>query len=108
MFILYIVTLYAKLETVPELLIIGFANDTNPITMGANTAETSRTLYETWKICKKWASIKGIKFNPNKSELMHFTRAYTPAKNRLHFGNVTVTLTKSFRFFGVYLDRKLR
>ena len=47
-------------------------------------------------------------FAPEKSELMHFTRAQKPAGQEIRLSGKVVRPTESARFLGVWLDRKLR
>ena len=46
-------------------------------------------------------------FEPDKSELIHFTRERTANALELIIGNVTLILIESGRFLRVWLDRKL-
>ena len=49
-----------------------------------------------------------MQFAPEKSELMHFTRARVVATQGIRVGGATVTPVESARFLGVRLDRKLQ
>ena len=46
-------------------------------------------------------------FEPDKSELIYFTKARAASSLRLDIGGATLTPIQSGRFLGVWLDRKL-
>jgi hypothetical protein len=76
LFLLYIATLYENLQTAhPQLIIIGFANDTNLLAING-TFEANKDLLEAaWKTCEKWFQKIGMEFAPEKNELLHFSSA---------------------------------
>ena len=49
-----------------------------------------------------------MKFAPEKSELLHLTRAHTAPTTAVRLGNEAIILVQECRFLGVWLDRKLR
>ena len=108
LFLLYIATLYKALAKCPGLLVVGFADDTNLMAFSRDVQANCRRLENAWRICEKWARSRGMEFAPQKSKLMHFTRAYKPLKNRVKLSSTEVMPRESARFLGVWLDRKLR
>jgi hypothetical protein len=108
LFILYIASLYEALEQVEGLAVVGFADDTNLISCGPDTTENYEMLQRAFAVCERWAATRGMAFAPEKSELMHFTRAHNAATAPVHLGNAEVYPVESARFLGVWLDRKLR
>jgi hypothetical protein len=107
LFIIYLTTLYEELGTVARSSVIGFSDDTNILAFGATAEENCRTLEKAWKVCERWALRHGMQFEPNKSELMHFTRARSPSLCGVRLANTEKAPTTSTRFLGVWLDRKL-
>jgi hypothetical protein len=75
--ILYIATLYEGLSAQAGLLVVGFADDTNLMVFGRDVIMNCRRLEAAWTVCEGWARTRGIEFAPQKSELMHFSRART-------------------------------
>ena len=74
------------------------------------TSIACRALERGYKVCDDWAARRGMKFNPDKSELIHFTRARRPRTERVAIlgeGSPGLAPVDSARFLGVYLDRKL-
>lgn len=49
-----------------------------------------------------------MEFAPQKSELMHFTRAHAPCQERVRLGDTEIAPTTKARFLRVWLDRKLK
>jgi hypothetical protein len=107
LFILYIASLYEAIR-VDGVLVVGFADDTNLLSYSSDIAANCRRLESAWKQCEAWARTRGMKFAPEKSELLHFTRAHKAPAQRVRLGNASVKPVESARFLGVWLDRKLR
>ncbi|EAQ90760.1 hypothetical protein CHGG_02695 [Chaetomium globosum CBS 148.51] len=113
LFILYISSLYKQLKDEhPHLAITGFADDTNLLVFGRNPEANGRQLEAAWETCIRWADSRGMKFAPEKSELIHFNkgrRQWTEQVNLANPGGGTspVKPEESARFLGVWLDWKL-
>lgn len=108
LFLLYIATLYEALASSLGLPVVGFADDTNPMTFSSDVQANCRRLENAWPICERWARSRGMEFAPQKSELMHFTRARSALGNMVRLSSAEVAPKESARFLGVFLDRKLR
>ena len=89
LFILFISTLYRKLQG-GRLLLVGFADDTNLLSIAHTTGQATQQLAEAWEICATWARDMGMQFEPAKSELMHFTRTRAAAQDALHIGGIVL------------------
>ena len=100
LFILYIALLYEAIK-VDGVVVVGFADDTNLLSYSNDIVANCRRLESAWKLCEQWARTKGIRFAPQKNELIHFTKTVKPLQNRVRLGEVAVTLIKSARFLGV-------
>jgi len=75
LFILYIASLYKALkEDHPLVSIVGFADDTNLLVFGKNSAANTKQLEKAWKTCLQWASTRGMAFAAQKCELIHFNK----------------------------------
>jgi hypothetical protein len=108
LFLLYIATLYEALAASPGLVVVGFADDTNLMVFSRDVQANCARLENAWRICERWAKSRGMEFAPQKSELMHFTRAHNPLPNKVRLSGAEVAPRESARFLGVWLDRKLR
>lgn len=108
LFLLYIATLYEALAGQAGLLVVGFADDTNLMVFGKEATSNCRRLEAAWSVCERWARTRGMEFAPQKSELMHFSRAHRADLQPVRLGPATVAPVESARFLGIWLDRKLR
>jgi len=108
LFILYTASLYKELETHAGLATVGFADDLNLLAVARKPGETRDILEKAWGVCETWARTRGMQFAPQKTELMHFTRARAPIQQRVRIGGAEVSPQVVARFLGVWLDRKLR
>lgn len=105
---LYSALLYEALAASnPDFIVVGFADDTNLLSVGRDSVATCARLQAAWDTCNEWALSHGMEFAPEKSELMHFIRTHKGDPTSIRFGPATVTPVESARFFGVWLDRKL-
>lgn len=108
LFILYIASLYWRLQEIPGLLVVGFADDTNIMAFSPDPRENCKRLADAWRVCAAWAETRGMEFAPQKSELIHFTRAQAPCMESIYLGTAEIKPAGKARFLGVWLDRKLR
>ena len=74
LFLLYIASLYTRLKEKHGILVVGFSDDTNILSVGRDTAATVRQLEGAWKECEDWAKENGMAFQPEKSELCTLPR----------------------------------
>src|SRR5436190_3842754 len=81
LFLLYISMLYEALEGIQGMVVIGFANDMNLMSFSRDPRMNCRRLEAAWRVCVRWANSHSMEFAPQKSELMHFTRAHKPVPN---------------------------
>jgi hypothetical protein len=85
----------------PQLLLVGFAEDTNLVAIG-ETFEANKSLLENaWKTCTGWAEKTGMVFAPEKNELLHFSRANAECTLPLRLGDSIIRPTKEAQFLGV-------
>ena len=101
LFILYISTLYDALKQHAGLVVVGFADDTNLMVFSRNVRTNCRRLEEAWTTCEEWARTSGMEFAPQKSELIHFTRAHLAPGDKVRLGEATVVLVELARFLRV-------
>ena len=76
--------------------------------MGRSANQTKHALERAWEVCDRWAKTRGMQFAPQKTELMHFTRARAPIQQSVRIGGAEVTPQANARFLGIWFDRKLR
>ena len=107
LFCLFMAPLYDRLRAVKGVATIGFADDTNLLACGADTAQCTAALEEAWVVCDEWTKERSMTFEPSKSCLLHFTRARRPRTEEVRLGAVTVKPQEDARFLGVFLDRRL-
>ncbi|KAI1004605.1 hypothetical protein K3495_g3605 [Podosphaera aphanis] len=88
---------------------VGFVDDTNILTWSNTTEENCQKLEQLHEKCIAWAKSHGVKFAPDKYQLMHFSRArkrhnfQTPVRIQGHTTNPQTSL----RILGIQLDPKL-
>ncbi|KHJ34378.1 hypothetical protein EV44_g3349 [Erysiphe necator] len=88
---------------------VGFVDDTNILTWSDTTKENCQRLQQLHEKCESRARTHGIKFAPNKYQLMHFSRArnkhnmQAPIIIQSHLTNPQISL----RILGTHLDPKL-
>jgi Reverse transcriptase (RNA-dependent DNA polymerase)/Endonuclease-reverse transcriptase len=89
---------------------IGFMDDANLLAWGHSTEINCANLALLHERCLKWAQRFGVKFEPSKYELMHFTRQ--PAKFNIRccirLGDIVKEPSQEVRILGLFLDPKLR
>ncbi|KAI0996113.1 hypothetical protein K3495_g12068 [Podosphaera aphanis] len=89
---------------------VGFIDDTNILTWSNSTEENCRNLERQREKCEIWAKRHGVKYAPEKYQLIHFSRARK--KQNLaatvsiqgHLANPQASL----RILGIHLDPKLK
>jgi hypothetical protein len=108
LFLLYIATLYENLQAAHlQLIIIGFANNTNLLAI-SGTFEANKDLLEAaWKTCERWSQKTGMEFAPEKNELLHFSSARAACELPLRLGTVIIQPITDVRFLEIWLNNKL-
>ena len=88
---------------------VGFVDDTNILTWSDSTEDNCRRLEQLHDKCVVWARSHGVKFAPEKYQMMHFTRARK--RHNLAAPMVIQTHQKkpqaSLRILGIVFDSKL-
>ena len=119
LFLLFLASLYEELNTLPYQITIGFADDTNLLAFGKTHDYCCETLEKGWEIMVNWAAIRGMQFEPLKSELIHFKRrgncsktlALNQPRSITYYGPAgppfQLAPVESARFLGVWLDKRL-
>ena len=108
LFLLYTASLYTQLQDYGGLIAVGFADDLNLLAFGKDTQETRRHLEGAWQTCRQWAQTRGMEFAPEKSELLHLSRARAASTTPVHLDDQVITPVQEARFLGVWIDRKLK
>ena len=107
LFILYTTTLYARIQSIPGQLTIGFADDTNILAFAKTEAECVTTLERAFTQAHDWAETRGMTFAASKSELIHFKRKGPPSSTVVRLGETEIRPQDGARFLGIWLDRRL-
>ena len=108
LFLLYTTSLYSQLQEHHGLIAVGFADDLNLLAFGRDTLETRQHLEGAWQTCRQWAHTRGMEFAPEKSELLHLTRARASPTTPVRLDQQLITPVQEARFLGVWIDRKLK
>jgi retron-type reverse transcriptase len=108
LFLLYTASLYTQLQDHTGLIAVGFADDLNLLAFGKDTQVTRRHLESAWQTIGQWACTRGMEFEPEKSELIHLTRARAAPTTPVLLDQRVITPLQEARFLGVWIDRKLK
>jgi hypothetical protein len=89
---------------------VGFADDLNVLVYGRSTESNCRALEGVHRECLAWAKRFGMKFAPQKYELIHFTTASKRfnLSATVNFEGVVREPTDCVRVLGVWFDPKLK
>jgi hypothetical protein len=88
----------------------GFVDDVNVLTYSGSTEKNCKTLERTHKECAKWADTHGVRFAPEKYELLHLTRSpkqFNMAATPMIEGS-RPQVKGSMRVLGIQIDTKLK
>lgn len=89
---------------------IAFSDDITLLAVGKSTADTTATLSRLNRRCLEWADEWGMRFAPEKYELIHLTRK--PNQHDLaigiDLGNIRCAPSATMRILGFHLDTRLR
>ncbi|KAI0997398.1 hypothetical protein K3495_g10785 [Podosphaera aphanis] len=109
LFLIFASTLLPLLRA-PNSSTVGFVDDTNILTWSDTTERNCRTLEKLHKMCEEWADKHGVRFAPEKYQLIHFSRTTKRhnLKASLQIQGHKTNPSASIRVFGVHLDPKLR
>jgi hypothetical protein len=100
--LLYIATLYKDLQAAyQQLIIIECANNTNLLAVSSIFENIKNLLKAAQRICKKWLQKTGMEFAFEKSELLHFSRAYANCELLLRLRAVIMRSIINARFLKV-------
>lgn len=109
LFLFFVGTLLPLLQT-PRSSAGGFVDDTNILAWSKSTEENCRILENQHEKCEAWAKTHGVKFAPEKYQLIHFTRKRKKhnLKATVHIQGCETKPVASLRLLGVFLDPKLK
>ena len=85
----------------------GFVDDISLLTYSESTERNVRNLEKAYRKCLKWASSHGSRFNPKKSELIHFIGRKRVYKALITLERRIIKPSKSIKLLGAYLDQGL-
>jgi len=131
LFLLFISSLYEALKPLAGKIMVGFADDTNALAFGNSPETCTKVLEAVYYTAACWAQGRGMVFEAQKSELIHFTRAHKPCQLPVFLAyppaagmaaarttpspeppqnpqnGVFLAPMEEGRFLGIFLDRKL-
>ena len=109
LFLFYMSELHHTIHT-PEkgVSAIGFADDTNLLAFSPSLKSNLLKLRTTHSKCLDWAGRHGMKFAPEKYELLYFSRRRTDnLQLSLRLGEVVLQPKEEVRILGLHYDSKL-
>ena len=85
----------------------GFVDDISLLTYSNSTERNVQNLEKAYRKCLNWARSHGSRFNPEKSELIHFIGRRKAYKASITLEKKVIKPSKSIRFLGAYLNEGL-
>jgi len=110
LFLFFISELFETFNSNQDTIALGFVDDTNLITWGNTAAENCTRLNQAHNKCVVWAKRHGIKFAPDKYQLIHFTKKRRAGSNLASTVNIQSCKAKpeaSLKVLRVWVDSKL-
>ena len=86
---------------------MGFIDDISLLTYSNSIERNVKNLKKAYKKCLNWAKSHGARFNPNKSELIHFTGRRKAYKASITLEGEVIEPSKSIKLLGAHLDQGL-
>ncbi|KJZ68988.1 hypothetical protein HIM_11629 [Hirsutella minnesotensis 3608] len=85
----------------------GYADDTAILCVGQSLEQTSQKASEYLQELVNWGAANGISFDPEKTEVMHFSPRRRETKPPVRHADVEKQPETAMRWLGLWLDRKL-
>ncbi|OAQ61293.1 reverse transcriptase [Purpureocillium lilacinum] len=85
----------------------GYADDTAMLRVGCSLQETTALASRDMRELLAWGASNGVTFDPDKTEIMHFSRKKDPARRSIFQNDAEIVPADSIRWLGLWLDRKL-
>ena len=108
--LLWILAINPLLETLSlqGIDVVAYADDIMLLTSGKCLNTLRDLLQSSLNYTQKWTSNCGLNLNPQKTEIILFTRKYKPPQlKEIKIREITIPLTKQIKFLGIILDSKL-
>ena len=86
---------------------MGFVDDISLLTYSKSTERNVRNLEKAYRKCLNWARSHGSRFNPEKSELIHFIGRKRVHRAPITLEDKTIKPSKSIKLLGAHLDQGL-
>jgi ribonuclease HI len=85
----------------------GYADDCGILITGASLEETTQVAQQTLNETVAWGRQNGIAFDPEKTELIHFTRQRNPPNPTIQHDDKTIAPGQTIKWLGIHLDSTL-
>ncbi|KID59265.1 reverse transcriptase, partial [Metarhizium hybridum] len=85
----------------------GYADDTAILCTGDTVGETARKASAYIQELVDWGAANGVSFDPDKTEVMHFSLKTREARPPIRHGDAVKHPEKAMRWLGIWLDSKL-
>ncbi|PWI64260.1 hypothetical protein PCL_11334 [Purpureocillium lilacinum] len=104
LFALYIAPIYRLRNSDGR---FGYADDTAILRTGRTLEETTALTSRDMRELLTWGAANGVTFDPDKTEVMHFSRKKDPSRPSIFQGDTEIIPGDTMRWLGLWLDRKL-
>ncbi|OAQ65636.1 endonuclease/reverse transcriptase [Purpureocillium lilacinum] len=85
----------------------GYADDTAMLRTGRTLEETTALVSRDMEELLAWGAANGVTFDPDKTEVMHFSRKKSPSWPSVFQSDTEIVPGDAMRWLGLWLDRKL-
>ncbi|KAJ3455314.1 hypothetical protein MRS44_013914 [Fusarium solani] len=85
----------------------GYADDTAILVTGDTVDETAAAASKSIEEMIRWGTANGISFDPEKTEVMHFSRSKLRSSPAIRHGDVVKQPESALRWLGIWLDSRL-
>ncbi|OAQ57666.1 endonuclease/reverse transcriptase [Purpureocillium lilacinum] len=85
----------------------GYADDTAMLRTGRTLEETTALASRDMEELLVWGAANGVTFDPDKTEVMHFSRKKSPSRPSVFQGGTEIVPGNAMRWLGLWLDRRL-
>ncbi|KAJ3453540.1 hypothetical protein MRS44_017787 [Fusarium solani] len=85
----------------------GYADDTAILFTGDTVDETTAAASASIEEMIRWGAANGVSFDPEKTEVMHFSRSKLRSSPAIRHGDVVKQPQSALRWLGIWLDSRL-
>ncbi|XP_063990366.1 uncharacterized protein LOC135169352 [Diachasmimorpha longicaudata] len=86
---------------------VAYADDVALLGSSRNTSTLHSKMQKALNYVQHWCTSKGLRVNPGKTEMVHFTRKRRGAVKAPSIYNTTLEFSEEVKYLGIWLDKKL-